>query len=386
MASELALDIEHTPARKVDLRRVEQELSALRQSEMTGGVLVLRACTRTLVIFCGQGQAPADFETTIAQIVSTNPARVIMIAAPQPGEPWIETYISCYHMGQGAARRQMGEEIDFYPRGAQYDSLPSAILGLRVSGLPFGLYWRAQPDLDDPLFRALVSEADQILFDSARFTARAERVNNTIARLRLTWPQISLGDVNWQRIRPWRELIAQFFDDPASLAFLDQLARVQIEYSAGLNGNQSAAILMMAWLASSLGWRVVPGSYEREDMNRRARFAHPDSENEPAREITVLIRLEEQNDAAPGELTSVRLETSGETPDAVFQVRRLGGGFADIQELAPNRYVTRCVMLHVPQESRVLVGELDAPRRDRNYHRALELLDNLVDSSNTLIF
>jgi glucose-6-phosphate dehydrogenase assembly protein OpcA len=378
----LSSEMIHTPAQTVDLRRVEQELSALRQHDMTGGMPVLRACTLTLVVFCDAGEDPAQLETLVAQIVSSNPARVILITAPMPGDPWIETHISCYHIGQGSARRQVGEEIDFYPRGTQYDSLPSAVLGLRVSGLPFVLYWRGQPDLQDRLFRALVGEADQILFDSARFTARAERVNNTIARLRLDYPHVSFGDVNWQRIRSWRELVAQFFDDPGSMTYLERLARVEIEFSVGRNGNQSAAVLMMAWLASSLGWRVVPDSYRREGLNRTARFSSRTYENSSAHEIEVSIRVREQFDCGPGELTGVRLETAGDPPDAIFQIKRSVGGFADIQELSPNRYVERCTTLHVPHESSVLVAELDAPRRDRNYHRALELLDSLMSGSN----
>ncbi|MDL1897362.1 hypothetical protein FBQ82_13940 [Anaerolineae bacterium CFX7] len=385
MSFALASEIVHTPPQTVNLRRIERELTALRQNNMAGDIPMLRACTLTLVVFCGLGQDPANLETLLTQIVSSNPARVILIAAPKPGEPWIETRISCYHVEQGATRRQVGEEIDFYPRGAQYDSMPSAVLGLRVSGLPFALYWRGQPDLDDRLFRALVGEADQILFDSAHFTARAERVNNTIARLRLDYPQVSFGDINWQRIRPWREMVAQFFDDPGSMTFLDHITRVQIEFSTGLNGNQSAAILMMAWLASSLGWRVAPGSYERDGMTRRARFISRGYAS-AAREIEVAIHVREQNDCAPGELTGIRLATPGEAPDAIFQVKRIEGGLADIQELSPNRYVKRSATLRVPHESSVLVAELDAPRRDRNYHRALELLDSLVSGSNRPAF
>jgi len=85
-------------------------------------------------------------------------------------------------------------------------------------------------------------------------------------------------------------------------------------------------------------------------------------------------------------LTGIRLATPGEAPDAIFQVKRIEGGLADIQELSPNRYVKRNAALRVPHESSVLVAELDAPRRDRNYHRALELLDSLVSGSNRLAF
>ncbi|MBI4673777.1 MAG: glucose-6-phosphate dehydrogenase assembly protein OpcA [Chloroflexi bacterium] len=385
MITALTPGITHTPTRVVDLRRVEQELSALRQTGMVNGMPVLRACTLTLVVLCEPGQDPTDLASLIAEIVASNPARVILIAAHEPNaDPWIEARISLYRDANSGAARNVGEEIDFYPRGAQYASLPSAVLGLRVSGLPLVLYWRGQPDLEDHLFRALVGECDQIVFDSAHFTARAERVNHTITRLRLEYPRVSFGDVNWQRIRPWREFVAQFFDDPGCLIYLDTLVRVEIEYSVGIGGNSSAAVLLMAWLASSLGWRAAPGSYERAGADRMARFESRTYESEQAREIQVLIHVREQPDCIPGELTGIRLECAGEPPSAIFQVKRAVGGFVDFQELSINRHVERCSALLMPAESSVVTGELDASRHDRNYHRALELLDTLVSGSTVL--
>lgn len=381
MNGTLLPDMTHTPVRTVDLKRIERELAAQRQTEMNGDMPLLRACTLTLVVFCTAAEQPEDLEPLISEIVSANPARVILVAARVEGEPWIETRISCYQMGRGAARRSVGEEIVFYPRGAQYDSLPSAILSLRVSGLPFVLYWRGQPDLQDSLFRALVGECDQILFDSSYFTARAERVNDTIARVRRDYPHLSFGDVNWQRIRPWRQYVAQFFDDPGNVEYLAQLARVEIQYSVGAGGNQSAAVLLMAWLASALGWCAVTGSYQRDGYNRVARFTACENAGAPAREIAVRIRVREQADCMPGELTGVRLETAGQVPDAIFQVKRAAGGFVDLEELVPHRFVERCATLRLPRESTVLIAELDAPRHDRNYHRALALLDSLVNDS-----
>ncbi len=386
MISTLSPQVKHSPVSVVDLKRIESELSALRRQGMSGSMPMVHACTLTLVVFCDPEETPDDLEPLMADIVSANPARVILVAARTKGDPWLETRISCYHFEHSATPRSVGEQIEFYPRGAQYDSLPSAILGLRVSGLPFVLYWRGQPDLEDRLFRALVGECDQILFDSSHFTARAERVSNTIARLRLDYPQVSFGDVNWQRIRPWREHVAHFFDDPGSLMYLDLLTHVEIEFSVGMGGNQSAAVLMMAWLASSLGWRAIGGSYERDGLDRSARFTGRGYGQVGEREIQVVIHVRELPDCMPGELTGVRLQTSGETPDAVFHARRAVGGFVDLQELLLNRFVERCAMLRLPKESTVVVAELTAPRRDRNYHRALELLDVLVSGSNILKF
>ena len=378
-------DILHPAPRVVPLKKVEDELSALRNQGLSANAApsaLLRACTLTLVVLCDKNEDPIALEPLIAEIVESNPARVILIAEHDPdAEAWLETRVSTYTTSSGNPPRLIGEEIAFYPRGAQYESLPSAILALRVSGLPFVLYWRGQPDLDDVLFRALVGECDQILFDSLHFTARAERINNTIARLRLDYPDISFGDVNWQRIRPWREVIAQFFDDPANLAYLNTITHVQIEFSVGVNGNQSAAVLLMAWLASSLGWRVVPGSYQRQETQRTARFQHTRDGSAGAGEIQVTIVVREQDDCLPGELTGVRIETSDDLPEAVFQGMRAIGGFVDVRELTLNRFSERCLRLAIPSESSVIASELDAPRRDRNYHRALELLDTLVASN-----
>ena len=124
---------------------------------------------------------PPDMADMISQIVESHPARIILVAQHDPrAESWVETRVSSYTVTRSMPPRLVGEEVAFYPRGEQYNFLPSAVLALRVSGLPLVLYWRGQPDLDDSLFRALVGECDEILFDSLHFTARAERINNTI--------------------------------------------------------------------------------------------------------------------------------------------------------------------------------------------------------------
>jgi glucose-6-phosphate dehydrogenase assembly protein OpcA len=176
-------------------------------------------------------------------------------------------------------------------------------------------------------------------------------------------------------------MVAQFFDDPANMQYLDTISRVRIDFSIGFGGTQSAAILFMAWFASSLGWKVVPGSYVREGIVRRARFERVQPTPNAPREIEFVINVREQEDCMPGELTGVRIETADDLPEAVFQAMRAVGGFADVKELTLNRFNERCLVLNIPQESSVIMSELDAPRRDRSYHRALQILDELVGSA-----
>jgi glucose-6-phosphate dehydrogenase assembly protein OpcA len=237
--------------------------------------------------------------------------------------------------------------------------------------------------MDDTLFHGLVAESDEVLFDSLHFTARAERISKTIARMRSEYPEVAYGDVNWQRIRPWREFVAQFFDDPAHITYLDRINHVIIEFSVGFNGNQSAAMLLMAWLAGSLGWNIVVGSYERQGLSRSARYERSSASGEQPREIKFEIHVREQVDCLPGELTGVRLETTGDPPEAIFEAKRAVGGFVDVRELTPTRFAERCLLLNLPMESNVISSELDAPRLDRQYQRALQVLDALVASEAT---
>jgi glucose-6-phosphate dehydrogenase assembly protein OpcA len=375
MFRDLALDVIHTPPRTVMVKAVEDELAALRKEELgraEGGTPVLRACTLTLVILCDVGEEPEMLDSLVSYIVTSNPARVILIAPVEPeGEASLETHISTYHVRRDGHQRLVGEEIIFYPRGPKQEVLPSAILALRVSGLPFVLYWRGEPNPDDQLFPALVGAADQILFDSAHFTGRAERINKFINDLQVRHPHISFGDINWQRTRTWRELVAQFFDDPANLDYLQNVRCVEIEFSSGGVGNQSQALLLMAWLASALGWRVERGSYRREGGKR---FAQLKQGTEP---VEVEIMQRDVADCMPGGLTGVRIEAHGD-PSAVFEIKRTPGGFADIRETTGQRTLERCATLMIPEESTVISSELDAPRRDRNYNRAQEILQELV--------
>lgn len=367
----------HTPPRVVALDAVEDELTDLMRdptSDPAMPTLIPRVCTITMVIICAPGEEPESLEPLVSRVVLSNPGRIILVA-PNPGEEQsdVETRVSAYHSNRAEGLRVVGDEIEVRASGERYKLVPSAVLGLRVTGVPFVLYWRGQPDFEDRIFAALVNESDVFMFDSAQFTARAEKVNRVIARLRQKYNLSSFGDINWQRIRAWREFIAQFFDDPGNLSYLERIAEFDIEYSVGFGGNQSQAVLLMGWLASTLNWTPVPGSYGRDGMSRRARFKQGDHE------VAVRINVREQPDCMPGELSGVRIAAEGE-PNAVFQIKRAVGGFVDIQDQKGTRLMERCATLHIPEDSMVIASELDSPNRNRNYHRAVELIEQLVNA------
>lgn len=377
MIKDLELVLIHTMPKQVSLSEVEDELAQMMRdpsSDPDAPSLIPRVCTQTLVTICAPNEDPDSLDGLVSSIILNNPGRLILIAPNlAEKESSLETVVSTFHAERAEGWRVVGDEIIVRSCGEHYKLVPSAVLSLRVTGVPFVLYWRGQPDFDNPLFSSLVNECDVFLFDSAQFTARAERVNRVIARLREKYNLISFGDINWQRIRSWREFIAQFFDDPANLPYLKRITELEIEYSVGFGGNQSQAILLVGWLASVLGWRPVPGSYQRQGLSRSARFV----QNE--HQVVMNIRVLEQPDCMPGELTGVRIVAQGE-PEAVFQVKRSVGGFVTIQDSKGNRTMERIATLFIPEDSAVITSELDSPSRNRNYHRASQLIDELVNA------
>ena len=93
--------------------------------------------------------------------------------------------------------------------------------------------------------------------------------------------------------------------------------------------------------------------------------------------MEILIRAVPAEDAAPGELAGVILRAEGRVP-AEFSVTRARGGYVDCKSTIGSRLSERCATLAIPEEVTVVTMEMTAPRRDRNYHRALQVLEDLT--------
>src|SRR5207245_2138248 len=71
--------------------------------------------------------------------------------------------------------------------------------------------------------------------------------------------------LDWARLTPWRELVAQCFDSVETRPYLDRLTEVQIEYEDLSNGarvQRGQSLLLAGWLASRLGWEPARESVE----------------------------------------------------------------------------------------------------------------------------
>lgn len=374
IARDQTMTIEHGTPKKVELSDIQVELEGL-SGESGDEAEGVRRFGRalTLVICCEGSDRPEEVDDLVGRIITRSSARAIVIQAePQAEEAVMEAWIRTHCLTRGEAEMQLcAEQITLHARGKAIHQLHGSVLDLRLGNLPLVIWWRGEPDLEGTLFLELVQAGDQIILDSARFSAPTMRLGDLVARLRRESVRIPFGDINWGRLMPWRELVAQFFDNPEHGKYLRQLDRVAVDYSAREGGNPGQAILLTMWLATMLDWQVVGGSWRRSGKDRSLQL------RDGNREIQAEIRGRDDSLAQPGWLDAVTLQASVE-PRATFEVTSCEGDCAKTVVRIGGKATERMAALNVPDDVSLVCSEFDASHRDRVYYHALQVLEQLL--------
>lgn len=119
---------------------------------------------------------------------------------------------------------------------------------LVVSDLPT-LLW--SPHGHPEAVEALLPLAQAALLDSVDDPVWHEAIDraNTLS------DHLYVVDLAWLRSTPWRERIAATFDPPALRAELCEIASITVRHHPD---STVAALLLIGWLASRLGWELTP--------------------------------------------------------------------------------------------------------------------------------
>lgn len=227
-----------------------------------GGGELMRANTLNLIAVADDEDVARMITTTVSQLSDFLPSRtIIFITAPsvQRENTWhVDVQLN---EGQastdGAAIRFETITITVDPKMAGY--LASLVAPLLISELPTFLWWPTGDFVGNILFTDIVEIVDRLILDSARLGNDAR----ALAQMRTLLDDEDdprLGDFTWLRLQPWRQLIAQFFDPTEVQECLDEIAQVNIAYAQHRQDNGSglaAALLIVGWLGSRLGWEVI---------------------------------------------------------------------------------------------------------------------------------
>lgn len=270
----------------VPLNQVDQELSRIWATQ-EDGLVKSRASTFNLVVF--SSVATEGLENMIGAVAVQYPCRALAISDDPTLPP--ETVTSevtayCPLVAGGQPATVCCEYVVLKATGTALSELYATILPLLIPDLATYLWWQGPMDPEHRLFSNLRVLAERVIVDSGSEGAAAD-----LQTLQQLLGEGTLGDLNWWRLLPWRELTAKAFDNAARLTTLGEISQVELEF---VPPNQAAVLLYLGWLTSSLGWTFQEAGVDR------AMFNGPQGPIE-------VIWYPTGTKGEPGSLTTVRL-------------------------------------------------------------------------------
>jgi glucose-6-phosphate dehydrogenase assembly protein OpcA len=337
-----------------------------------------RASVLTLVVHAdeeGEAERAAD---TVMALASRHPSRtLLLVAAPDADadglDATIRTQCGIHPSGLG---HSCVEQVQLVARGATALHMASVVEPLLMSNLPAFIWWLGRPPTRH---EPLLDLCDRLVVDSADFPDSPAGLAALDACTAAGESRLDLGDLNWRRIAPWCQLIAQFFDPPDARAYQRRIRRVLVEYAPAPGGGVSAAPLLLAgWLASRLDWEPESTTTARGALD--ILLAADRRADTGAEEVVVQLRPRKDASAEPGALLAVKLTAGASDAPATFEVHAgLSPTWAVTRAVLPGvRQVERTAPLGQLDTAELLGRELERPVADPVYADTIAMVGRLV--------
>ncbi|HTK11697.1 MAG TPA: glucose-6-phosphate dehydrogenase assembly protein OpcA [Ktedonobacteraceae bacterium] len=255
---------------------VEDELSRLwhmsADNMRTSQNLRVRTSVLNLVLCASNKEVAQQASALLRDLSSTHVARVILLIldqeknAPSEVSTWIT--IRSFPIISDIMRHNF-EQITVRVTGDAVASSSTIIQPLLKPDLPVYLWWVDDLPTNTQLFKQLASMSSRVIVDSSQFSQPEDSLRTLSSLVQSLTSDSALSDLNWGRITPWRELVAQFFDVTEYKPYLAGVDYIEIEHAVTLNSslpssglstldsNPACALFLAAWLKTRLGWHVI---------------------------------------------------------------------------------------------------------------------------------
>lgn len=312
-------------------------------------------------------------EATLSQLSDYSPSRLLILV--RNGRPQTEkTYavrvkVEEREHTRGVAPVRLETIVILAPPGND-QSLASLSAPLLIPDLPGVLYVPYGPIANNTLVSSLFELVTILVVDSV-WGPDTGAAFALLANDKTRQDMSDINDITWSRLLVWRQLVAQFFDQPAALESLDTVEEVEIVFSPiseeGRCG-RSSALLMAGWLATRLGWRA-PG--ELVSIRDGWRSTLRAGERGKSREIVLTLKDGKQTFSC-GCLEHIRLIAGGKA-QGTFEVERISDEeLTTTSELSDASSATRLVHSRCPDDRFLISQELRRLHEDPTYTAALD--------------
>lgn len=341
---------------------IERELAELirRSTGSSEGAPIIRARTWNLIAR-GDSRHQRDHAVEVLGCVAeTQPSRAIILSSEKEdvAPPHLAARLAtkCQRVGE---KLVCYEQISIDTYGAAGRHVAGVVEPLLVSHLPTCLWWVGDPDFSHETFRQLSGVSDRVIVDSQCFDDLGSDLAGLLGLV--THGRIQVDDLNWQRILPWREILAQLFNGPEGAEHLPAISSVAVK-TGGSHCMQ--CLLLLGWLASRLGWKVDDGEVRNTGMGTR-------------RGHIVAVKIETGSEK-DGDLACVELTSTITGGDGHFEVERQGEQVETRMYGASLPELCRTSRLIWPSEPDLLACGLALRGRDTVFEQTLTAAASLL--------
>ncbi len=223
------------------------------EEKQQGKPTVLRACAMTLVIATDDADGGFSASQTISELMREHPSRGIVLAVSPQAEKGLEARVlaQCWKPF-GKAQQICCEQIEITARPEDWPKLGPILAGLTAADLPV-IFWCRHKAALSPFamqdekagLQAVIDHSTKLIID----TAGEDAISAFDLIARLGSHARVIADLEWTRLTPWREPIAQLFDNPARENKLSNFHTVEIAYT---DARPTASSLYAAgWLSAA---------------------------------------------------------------------------------------------------------------------------------------
>ena len=203
-------------------------------------------------------------------ISNLQPRRLITIAPTIEKENNLETLVAAYCPlpEESGGKTACGDVIVLRGNKTAINDGLEIVETLVPVELPSWLWWNGRIDEAPEFLKALALPNRRLIIDTA-LGEPTDCLNLLLQRIKSGQ---AVNDLNWLRLRGWRETLAMVFDPLQRRSALDNLEKIDID----IEGSQSVqGLLLAAWIADRLNWKLKNCVSSKKDFIK-VNFIRPD--------------------------------------------------------------------------------------------------------------
>ncbi len=262
----------------------------------------LSSCLFNIVVFSPLPQRTKYFKGLVHSIVEHFPSRIHfaeMDCRSTAPKVTVEFQSSAIRRGPYLTGY---EEAIFHFTPEQRAQIPFLILPYLLPDLPVVLLWGQDPSTELEILPQLLKHSTRLIFDSET----ADNLQRFSARIlaQAEASLVNLVDLNWARMKGWRDAFDEVFDTHGRLKQLRIAKKISITFNSReddfFHKGAIQALYLQAWLASRLGWKLK--HLEPGEPITRVTYSNGEDDTE------IELCSEKYQESPPGSILSVEIE------------------------------------------------------------------------------